>query len=186
MHALPNLLSLFRLTLSIPVCLAIREGDTPAALAVLALCLVTDGLDGYAARRLGAITDLGRILDPVADKVIAASVALSLHIWHDLPGWFLIAIVARDAAILFGGEWMRRHTGLVPSANLMGKITINVLMITLLIWMIPVPTMTGYSLKIATGFLVLSFAMYLRVWAVTLRGKSLDRATYPCNTETPR
>ncbi len=172
---LPNLISVARLLLAAPVFFAIRAGENETALLLLAACLATDGADGFLARKWNAISDLGRMLDPLADKTVAGMVALSLFLWRELPLWFLLAVVIRDALILLGGEWMRRRSGTVPSANMIGKITINVIVAVLLSWLFDVNRFKQVGLYVGAFFLVASFIAYARGWRDVWKVKSLDR-----------
>lgn len=183
---IPNAVSVARMFLAVPIYLAIRDGESGRAIVILIVCLATDGVDGFLARRWNAVSTLGRMLDPLADKTVAGSVAIALHRWHGLPLWFLIAVVSRDALILIGGEWMRRRSGIVPSANMMGKITINVIVIVLLAWLLDVRSIERPGLYVGALFLAASFAVYVRVWWNVRRGKSLDRKGLPLQHSNPQ
>ena len=76
------------------------------AVAVFGIAAASDGLDGFIARRYNQRTELGVILDPLADKglLLAAIVALSITNWgYELPVWFAVLVVARDLIVLAGG-----------------------------------------------------------------------------------
>ena len=96
--------------LSVSYSASISSGRTQecwrlAAVAVFLLACVTDILDGYAARRLGERSQLGKILDPIADKglLLAAIITLSFSQWPiALPLWFLLLVITRDVVILAG------------------------------------------------------------------------------------
>lgn len=95
--------------------------DIVIAAALLAVAGVSDGLDGYLARRLNRISRLGVALDPVADKILAAVVVASLCAWRDFPLWLAAAIVGRDLIIMFGGIILLRGRTIVLPSNLTGK-----------------------------------------------------------------
>ncbi len=109
MWTIPNALSFVRLAL-IPVFLIFIVSEYDAlALAVLIVSSVTDFLDGYLARRLNQTSRLGRVLDPVADRVYIVSTLLGLA-WRDfLPWWLVAVIVARDVAMLALGIVLANH-----------------------------------------------------------------------------
>lgn len=123
----PNLVTLLRVAL-IPVVLVLmsRGARLPAAALVLVM-FATDGLDGYLARRLGRVTELGKILDPAADKVAVAAVLVHLTIAGEFPVWALLAVAVRDVGIAVGGAFVLRRSGVVPAALLPGKIALVVL-----------------------------------------------------------
>lgn len=97
---LPNLLTLVRFPLTPWVAVSILRGAHLEALVLLAAAGLTDGLDGWAARRMGAVTRLGAMLDPVADKFLLVTVYVSLGAAGLIPVWLVWMVVARDVLIL--------------------------------------------------------------------------------------
>lgn len=78
-----------------------------AALIVFVIASVSDALDGFIARRFGQTTHLGRVLDPIADKLLVASAIILLSVWHApglhrFPIWYPIVIFSRDVMLLIG------------------------------------------------------------------------------------
>jgi cardiolipin synthase len=112
---LPNALTAARLVLA-PVFLVLyARGDTVRALAAFAVAAATDVLDGLAARVLGQHSRLGAVLDPVADKVLAACALFALTARHRLPLWFPLFVVSRDLAQLLGAGALRVLGRRLPS-----------------------------------------------------------------------
>jgi len=70
------------------------------ASAIFITASVTDGLDGFLARRRGQITTLGMLLDPLADKALLVSIYVALGIWGAVPRWIVILVVSRDVMIV--------------------------------------------------------------------------------------
>jgi cardiolipin synthase len=97
---LPNLLTLVRLALAPVIVAAILQQHHMAALAIFAGAAATDGLDGYLARKLHAITPAGAYLDPIADKLLLSGVYLALAVIGSVPWWLVIVIFGRDLLIL--------------------------------------------------------------------------------------
>jgi len=120
---LPNALSMARVPLSLAACLFVALRDPVPACALILLAVSSDFLDGTIARRTGSISDWGRILDPLADKVGIAALVITLAAVGALPLWFLVVVVARDALIAAGGLLLTRRLGSPPSSNLWGKAT---------------------------------------------------------------
>jgi cardiolipin synthase (CMP-forming) len=119
--AAPNVVTIARLAL-VPVVVALLlRGDRAAAAAVLALSLAGDGLDGYLARRSGRVTELGRILDPLADKVAIDTVLGCLTAAGEFPAWAFGLVLARDAAIVVGAAFLARRGASTPAAVWVGK-----------------------------------------------------------------
>jgi len=77
---LPNLLCVLRLLLVYPVAHGILQGHYPQVLALFAIAAFTDGLDGFLAKRFGWESELGRVLDPLADKLLLVTVFICLSI----------------------------------------------------------------------------------------------------------
>ncbi len=98
---LPNAICVLRIILTIPTVLAIDRGDEVLALVLFTIAAVSDGVDGYLAKRNGWASDLGRILDPIADKILLVATFLACT-WQGLiPVWLAAAAVARD--LMLGG-----------------------------------------------------------------------------------
>ena len=100
-----------------------RQDNSSAliALGILIVAGITDGLDGYFARRRNQISRLGLILDPLADKVMAAALVLSLIAYRDFPVWLALIIVGRDLLILGASAFLIRGNDLVVPSSLVGK-----------------------------------------------------------------
>lgn len=109
MRHLPNLLCLLRMLLVVPVTWLLSEGDFRATLGVFAFAAFTDGLDGFLAKRFGWMSELGKILDPLADKILLVSTFVTLAVMGVVPWWLAVTAVARDAIITFGAiayQWL--------------------------------------------------------------------------------
>jgi cardiolipin synthase len=100
MSWLPNLLTLSRFPLAPWVAVSILHQAYRQALLLLVAAGLTDWLDGWLARRHGAVTRLGAYLDPVADKVLLVSVYLALGAAALIPVWLVVIVVGRDLLIL--------------------------------------------------------------------------------------
>lgn len=126
MLTVPNVLTVLRLGFLPFIYLSLRpgttQGDQVAAL-LMAAGAATDFFDGLLARRLRQTSNLGRILDPLADKVYAILILLLLVALERVPGWYLAVVVARDAVIVLGGAYLVLGKRLVSESNLLGKWT---------------------------------------------------------------
>jgi len=120
---LPNFLTLFRILL-IPVFVVVFSSPTPgrslAAAIVFAVAAITDLLDGYLARRRSQVTKLGRLLDPIADKLLVLS-ALILLVQYDRVGALVaILMIGREVAVT-GVRAVAAAQGIVIAAETTGK-----------------------------------------------------------------
>jgi cardiolipin synthase len=97
---LPNLLTAVRLALVPLIALAILRGSFRAALAFTFIAGLTDGVDGFLARRYSWTSRLGAWLDPLADKALLVTLFVTLGIIGAFPWWLVVLVLARDAVIL--------------------------------------------------------------------------------------
>jgi cardiolipin synthase len=121
---LPNALSLFRLFL-VPVFLCVFFSNLPHAYLLAALVFIvaglTDILDGRLARKYDQVTMLGRILDPVADKMMSMSVLTSMAMRGMIPAAVAVIYFAREALQVAGGALLFRYLRDMPPSNRWGK-----------------------------------------------------------------
>ena len=102
MRHLPNILCLIRIALIWPIVTALAARAMPTALVLFAAAAVSDGLDGYLAKRFNWTSELGKILDPVADKLLLITVFVEAAWLGLIPWWLTAAVVARDVMIGLG------------------------------------------------------------------------------------
>src|SRR3954465_1024642 len=115
------------------------NGDTLAAI-VFALAALTDTLDGYIARSRGAITTFGKLMDPIADKLLIAASLIALVSLDRLAAWIAMVIIAREFAVT-GLRLVAAEQGVVIQASWLGKVktTLQVAAIICLIAVDPAP-----------------------------------------------
>jgi len=100
---LPNALCVLRIILIGPIAALLLQGRLPLALLVFAFAALTDVLDGYLAKRFGWQTELGKRLDPLADKLLLVTVFVVVALLGKAPIWLAATVVARDLIITAGG-----------------------------------------------------------------------------------
>ncbi|MGH8173644.1 MAG: CDP-alcohol phosphatidyltransferase family protein [Rhodanobacteraceae bacterium] len=99
---LPNLITVLRMLLVVPLCWLIANERYEGALAIAAIAGLSDAVDGFLAKRYDWQTWLGGILDPIADKLLLIATFLSLAFSADLPMWLVALTIGRDLAIVAG------------------------------------------------------------------------------------
>jgi CDP-diacylglycerol---glycerol-3-phosphate 3-phosphatidyltransferase len=121
---LPNVLTVLRIML-VPVLVVALLGKTPAgdvlAAVVFALASLTDFIDGYLARARDSVTTFGKLMDPLADKLLVVAALVSLVSLHRLAAWVAMVIIARELAVTvlrLGAT----QAGVVMGASLSGKL----------------------------------------------------------------
>ena len=121
---LPNSLTVARILL-VPVLVVVLLEAAPngsvAAAAVFAVAAVTDGLDGYLARRWRSITTFGKVMDPVADKLLIVAALIVLVSLDRLAAWVAMVIIAREFAVS-GLRIAAGQQGVVIAASQLGKV----------------------------------------------------------------
>lgn len=99
---LPNLLCVLRILMIYPLAHWILTGRYPAVMALFAVAAFTDALDGYLAKRFGWTSELGKLLDPLADKLLLLTMFICLSIVGLAPWWLTALVLLRDLVIVFG------------------------------------------------------------------------------------
>ena len=121
---IPNILCIFRMIL-VPVFVLVFFSDKPYAIAhaaaIYAIAGITDVLDGFIARHFNMITRLGKILDPLADKLMTITVFICITIRGIIPWWVILLIFAKDLLLIIGGIKMYREVSGVFASNVFGK-----------------------------------------------------------------
>jgi CDP-diacylglycerol--glycerol-3-phosphate 3-phosphatidyltransferase len=133
----PNLLSLTRILL-IPafVGLIVHEGTELPGLLLFAGVAATDWVDGYVARRTNQVSEVGKVLDPVADRLAVAAGLVAIIARGALPLWAGLAIIVRDAAVLLAGAALLAGRKVRVDVRFLGKSATAILMasITWIAW----------------------------------------------------
>jgi CDP-diacylglycerol---glycerol-3-phosphate 3-phosphatidyltransferase len=128
-----NLISLSRFLLLGVTVYFLIEKNYLFTLIFIALIWISDLLDGYFARSRNEISELGKIIDPVADKVCVITIVLMLLAQGLIPLWFVIITILRDALILAGGLYLNTKKNTVLQSNWMGKLAVFTIGLTLFI-----------------------------------------------------
>lgn len=147
---LPNVLTLLRL-LCVPVMVVLLfSGGTGASLArdgaalVFVIASITDLIDGAVARRLGQVTNFGKIADPLADKALIGAALIGLSILGDLPWWVTVVILARELGVSLLRLWVIEH-GVIPASR-GGKLKTVVQTIAISMYLVIVPGLSWWGL----------------------------------------
>ena len=158
-----NILSILRILLILPVsyCL-MQEGVVYqyVLIALVFLSILSDYLDGWFARKLNQITRLGKILDPLADKLSIGIVLIILVIYRDFPVWLAAAIIARDVVIIVAGLLTMKKYKFVAYSNQIGKWAAFFISLLLLIYIFYIEFLKLPFMIIVCVFLLLSIISY--------------------------
>ncbi len=174
---LPNLITLGRVILVPIVFWLLVSGETQAAFFAFLLAGLSDGVDGFIAKRFDQTTELGAYLDPLADKLLIVSIFVALGVRGALPSWLVIAVVSRDILIVLGVmlSWLLDHPMqispfVVSKANTVAQIILAGTVLADDGFGLGLETLR-IALVWITGVLTLaSLAAYLRAWLRHMSG----------------
>lgn len=185
MH-IPNAITVFRIFLTPLVIWLMIDGRMQTAFLVFLIAGVSDGLDGFLAKRYGWQTELGAYLDPVADKMLLVSIYVVLGLSAHLPVWLVIAVVSRDFLIIGAmllswvlGRPVPVRPLLVSKANTVAQIVLALIVLGELGFVLGLERIIGVSVLVTGGLTVVSAGAYLVNWLAFM-------ATYEDQQRQPR
>ena len=158
-----NVLSLTRLALVWPTIRYLMQPNgsgTRRALACIVAGMATDAVDGQIARARGEVSGLGKLLDPLADKLTLDGIAIALSTCRGFPWWATYLLLARDAAILTGSMLIFRRSSYITTSIVAGKVTTAMLTATLLLYILDLQPWARRMLGLTLIPLALSWVQY--------------------------
>jgi len=168
----PNLLAFCRILL-LPFIFFFLAQDTThsviLALILIALALATDLLDGYLARKLNQITDLGRILDPLADKLGLGASLVFIIVHRDFPIWAAGLLFVKDLLTLIAAIAMVKRRGFILMSNIWGKWNSVIWALMVLVYLARIRGLEQWFLIVATVSVVNCIIQYLRLFVSQYR-----------------
>ena len=182
MKIVPNTISIFRICL-VPVFIIAYfsdERDTKVyAILIYALASFSDFLDGYLARKFEASSNLGKILDPLGDKLMTVAVMVCITIDGLIPIWAVIIAGVKEILMAIGGFVVHKVAQVeIPPSNLIGKISTVVFFlvcVTVMIFRLPDTAVTA-MISGAVGLAVLTFISYIVTYVGVMKNRdSLKR-----------
>ena len=166
---LPNAITVVRIVLA-PVFfwMLLADGGQGGALrwiatALFVVAISTDWVDGYLARRKGQVTDLGKILDPIADKLLTSGALVCLSILGEVPWWVTVLIVIREVGITIW-RFVELGRGNVVPASSGGKLKTLVQAVAISFALAPLPMLLGEWVAWVNAVLMAA-ALVLTVWS---------------------
>jgi len=168
---IPNAICFARIALIVPSVVTLLAGHYDLTLLLFAVAAVSDALDGWLAKRFGWTSRLGKILDPIADKLLLVSVFATLAWLRLVPAWFVAAVVLRDLLIVGGAAayhfligYLEGHPTPVSKLNTLLQLSFVLAVIADRAWHLPAPLLTALG---AAAFLttVVSGLDYVMTYA---------------------
>ena len=181
---LPNLITVLRMLLVVPLCRLIDDGRYDLALIVAAVAGFSDALDGFLAKHFGWQSWIGGMLDPIADKLLMTAAFIWLALAGELPAWLVVVVVGRDVVIVLGAIAYHALVGRFDAApSWLSKLTtviqiafVLILLLRLSHW-VAVPVTLRSVLIVVTAAITLASGLdYLVVWGVRARRIMTTRA----------
>ncbi|MBR9918328.1 CDP-alcohol phosphatidyltransferase family protein [bacterium] len=176
---LSNLISFSRFLVAVPVIYLHIQNDYQYDTTIIVLILyagISDYLDGLVARKTNTVSEVGKMIDPISDKLCAAALFI-YTVWLGwVPLWFLVLNVFRDSFIMIGSSFIKIKYGKVAMSILSGKIAVNVLA---LYWLAvfffrDAEQVHNWLLYICTFIMIYSFFDYFNRYRKIMRGAKFN------------
>ncbi|MGC9336592.1 MAG: CDP-alcohol phosphatidyltransferase family protein [Candidatus Cloacimonadia bacterium] len=148
---IPNLITTLRLLILPFILILLNRGENIWAFILILFCGITDVLDGFIARVLNQITSLGKILDPVIDKIFSLAIMVFLVFERNFPLTAFIIIIIIQLFILIGSYGLISKYKIVPSSNLFGKLSVFFISIAIYLYVL--------NLNITANDLLMRFSL---------------------------
>ena len=171
---IPNLLSIIRIGLVYPILNNIYLLNYKVSLIIFVIASITDALDGYLARKLNWQSELGKILDPVADKLLLSGTIFVFWLSDLIPFYIFFILIARDVIILLGAAFqMTFSDSKAPYPNFLGKFTTIMLIVYIAIKLLVSFLNQDPNLMILeifiSGIAIISLVIYAFTWIKHVR-----------------
>ena len=119
---IPNILTIIRFILIPFIFMSVITGHFLTALIIFTISAITDILDGYIARKYNYITDIGKLIDPLADKLTQISLLLALTILNILPWWILAIVFLKECVMIISASILYKKKDVVVYSKWYGKL----------------------------------------------------------------
>ena len=178
---IPNILCVIRILLVFVFVYLAFNDMLYAALLVFFVAGATDIVDGYLARRNNWITDIGKILDPFADKLMQCTVLVVLYIKSIIPIWFVIPFFAKELFTLFIGLIVIKKRSVVVVSKWYGKLTVCLFYLTIVVSVVFAESINGWLTVVvflpAIICAIVTLFAYIKHYAVLRHKDSVQNET---------
>ncbi len=175
----PNTLTVLRILLIIPLVYFLLQQDFIKAGVIILLSALTDMLDGLIARKCHQVTALGKVLDPIADKLTLIAVVVCVNVLYPDMIPFIIVLFIKELLMLGGGAFLLKLKIRPPAAKWYGKLStvvfyssVTTLILLRAIWGYTNRTLTLVLLAVTTALMLFSLVMYTILFLSLLRQKN--------------
>ena len=174
-----NLISFSRILLVLPVLYRHYTNDFTYDIYIIALIaygVISDYLDGFVARKTNTISEVGKMIDPISDKIAAGLLFIYTAIIGWIPLWFLWLFIIRDLLILIGSSFIKVRYGKVAMSTLSGKISVNVISIYWISVFFFREALVVHTVLLWASVIIMSFSfiMYLLRYRNIMKGAKFN------------
>jgi CDP-diacylglycerol--glycerol-3-phosphate 3-phosphatidyltransferase len=168
----PNFLSISRLFLLPLILLALATRQSITALILMVISWISDALDGYLARKLNLVSNIGKVLDHLVDKIWVGTILVTLVLVKGLPVYIATAVIIRDLLIVSGSSIIANKQKNIVSSNFMGKIAGFLFALLMVVYTLDIAgteLIKQYLLIAVMVSIIISFLYYLVVFFITMK-----------------
>lgn len=151
---------MFRGVLTIPIAIAMGNDQPWLAFGLCWFAALTDWLDGWVARRTDTVSEWGKVIDPVADKILVGTVVVMLLVKGLLPLWFVAAVVVRDVIILIAAVYSKKYTPVILPSLMSGKLAVSAIAFTGVTAMVYWTEVRDWGMYVSCLLIVVSLWQY--------------------------
>jgi len=171
MHHIPNIISILRIILVLPIAYLLLNEAWVQALTLIFIAGISDALDGFLARTFYWQSELGSILDPIADKLLLVIIFITLAYRDVIPNWLAFLVIARDVLILGGAisyQWLTENLKIEPLLSSKINTALQIVFVLALMYHLaisPLPQTFMFSLQALVVIMVMySGFKYVVCW----------------------
>ena len=159
-NTIPNLLSFLRILMIIPISYYIWQDRLNIVIILIVIAIITDFLDGIIARHYNQISEVGKILDPMADKLSCNAILIILAIKDTVPVWLVVLVAGRDLVIVIAASIIVKKYRFITSSNFIGKLTVNIIGILIIAYIFKLEYLYNILIPLSAFFIFLSAYSY--------------------------
>ncbi len=178
-YTIPNLMTLFRIVLIVPFVMFFLNGNYIASAIAVILSGLSDALDGFIARKFNQITALGKILDPIADKLTLFAIMVCVTIYSPIVLPVMIVLIIKDLLMLIGGSVLIKNNLTPPPAKWYGKVSTFVfyVVVSLIVFLKAAfnyqnDILSLVLLSITTVLMLFALFMYFSIFLSLMKNKN--------------
>lgn len=167
---IPNLLTIVRLLTYPFIFLFLKQGHLALAVIFIALATATDILDGFLARTLNNVSDLGKILDPFVDKLGIGIFIIFATLYKGFPVWACVLVIVKEALMLLAGLFVIKKRKIVPVSSFWGKLNALVWGGVVLFYILELNSIKEIFLGIGIAVVLMTAFSYGRTFVKLMKG----------------